>query len=94
MAQSWSTSWPRIVAKAWADAEFQKKLIADPAAVAAAEGLPVIPGLQIKVEQGGSQATLTLPLPKKPDNLSTNDLGKLASAGMTASGSCSQTCCC
>jgi addiction module HigA family antidote len=54
--------WARIVAKAWADESYKKRLLADPGAVAAEEGLAVPPGMVLKmVESAKKQAWLVLP---------------------------------
>ena len=41
----------RIIAKAWADDAFKARLLADPAAVAAAEGIAVPAGVKIVVHE-------------------------------------------
>jgi len=43
-----SKTWARVVAKAWADEEYKRRLLADPAAVAREEGVPVPAGLTLK----------------------------------------------
>lgn len=55
----------RIIAKAWADDSFKARLLADPAAVAAAEGIPVPPGLKIVIHEN-KPGELHVVLPAKP----------------------------
>ena len=56
--------WARIVAKAWADENFKKRLLKDPAAVGKEEGLPVPQGITIRVmEDNAKTRTLVLPPP-------------------------------
>jgi hypothetical protein len=43
--------YERIIAKAWADDGFKAQLLADPAAVAAAEGIAVPAGVKIVVHE-------------------------------------------
>jgi addiction module HigA family antidote len=57
-----SKVWARIVAKAWADEAYKKRLLADPGAVAAEEGLVVPAGVALRmVEAARKQAWLVLP---------------------------------
>ena len=44
--------YERIIAKAWADDGFKAQLLADPAAVAAAEGIAVPAGVKIVEHEG------------------------------------------
>jgi hypothetical protein len=56
----------RIIAKAWADEGFKARLLADPAAVAAAEGIAVPAGVKIVVHEN-KPGELHVVLPAKPD---------------------------
>jgi len=56
----------RIIAKAWADDDFKARLLADPAAVAAAEGIAVPAGVKIVVHEN-KPGELHVVLPAKPD---------------------------
>ena len=60
-----SKTWARVVAKAWADEEYKRRLLADPAAVAREEGVPVPEGLTLKVVED-VPGTRTLVLPPIP----------------------------
>jgi len=54
--------WSRVVAKAWADQEYKRRLLADPAAVAKEEGVPLPAGLTLKViEDAPGIRTIVLP---------------------------------
>jgi hypothetical protein len=55
----------RIIAKAWADDGFKARLLADPAAVAAAEGIAVPAGVKIVVHENKPDE-LHVVLPEKP----------------------------
>ena len=55
----------RIIAKAWADDGFKARLLADPAAVAAAEGIAVPAGVKIVVHENKPDE-LHVVLPAKP----------------------------
>ena len=73
----------RVIAKAWSDAEFKARLLADPAAVAAAEGIALPAGLTLKVHENGG-GVLHLVLPEKPsDQLSDTELDSLVGGGPT-----------
>ena len=60
-----SKTWARVVAKAWADEEYKRRLLAEPAAVAREEGVPVPAGLTLKVIED-APGTRTLVLPPRP----------------------------
>lgn len=57
----------RIIAKAWADDSFKARLLADPVAVAAAEGIPIPPGLKIVIHEN-KPGELHVVLPAKPSS--------------------------
>ncbi len=57
-------TWARVVAKAWADEEFKRRLLADPAAIACEEGVAIPEGLTVTVvEDAPGTRTLVLPAP-------------------------------
>jgi len=60
--------WACILAKAWADQEYKRRLLADPAAVAREEGVPIPAGLTLKVVED-APGTRTLVLPPQPSDL-------------------------
>jgi hypothetical protein len=55
----------RIIAKAWADDSFRAQLLADPAAVAAAEGIAIPAGVKIVIHEN-VPGELHVVLPAKP----------------------------
>jgi hypothetical protein len=55
----------RIIAKAWADNDFKARLLANPAAVAAAEGIAVPAGVKIVIHEN-KPGELHVVLPAKP----------------------------
>jgi hypothetical protein len=56
--------WAKIVAKAWADAGYKKRLLADPASAFAAEGYEIPKSFKLRVvEDKANEATLVLPQP-------------------------------
>ena len=55
----------RIIAKAWADDSFKAQLLANPAAVAAAEGIAVPAGVKIVMHEN-KPGELHVVLPAKP----------------------------
>ena len=57
--------WGRIVAKAWADESFKKRLFANPTAVLKEHGLEVDPGIQVKIVED-TDTLHHLMLPPKP----------------------------
>ena len=61
--------WAKVVARAWADEEFRKRLLLDTNAVLAENGFNV-GNSQIRVIYGSD--TWIFPLPPKPDALSDN----------------------
>ncbi|TWB15223.1 putative ribosomally synthesized peptide [Nitrospirillum amazonense] len=63
----------RVIAKAWADEDFKVRLLADPAAVLAAEGVDVPAGIRLSVVEN-TEASYTLVLPARPTDLSDEEL--------------------
>ena len=87
--QELSKTWARVVAKAWADEEYKRRLLADPAAVAREEGVPVPAGLTLKVIED-APGTRTLVLPPIPAELGT---AVEADERRAAADSCDFPCC-
>ena len=73
-----------IVAKCWADKEFKKNLVADPAGTLKAEGFDVPSGIQINVVDNGEQVSasneqvLNLFIPEQPGELTDDMLSEVA----------------
>jgi hypothetical protein len=75
--------WNRIVAKAWADEAFKKKLLADPAAVMREEGMDVREGIRISVvENSARHAWLVLPRQPETESAVAEDSGRVADLGL------------
>jgi len=77
--REWEKKWGQIVAKAWDDAAFKKRVLADPAAVLKEHGLELPEGIQIKVlEDSDKVVHLTIPLEPRSEELSEADLKQVA----------------
>ena len=84
--QEFTKQYGQVVAKAWADDEFKQQLLADPAAILQAEGIPVPAGVEVRaVENTDKVVYLTLP-PKPSEDLSDEQLDQI-SGGMSTAGS-------
>ena len=71
-------AWARLVARAWAEDEFRQRLIAEPAAVLAENGVSLPEGARVRVVEF-SEGDVIVPLPERPSGaLSDEDLEKVA----------------
>ncbi len=64
-------AWGRIVARAWSDPEFKKRLLADPESVFEENGIEVPENTHIHVQDGETptpSAHLHLTIPPRPDD--------------------------
>jgi hypothetical protein len=60
--QEYAKQWGQLVARAWGDEVFKARLLAEPAAVLAEHGIPVPPGVEVRVHENTAAAVhLTLP---------------------------------
>jgi hypothetical protein len=76
MNEEQKQQYSQIVAKCWADAEFKAKLMSDPIATLAAEGISVPDGIELRVlENTATVINLVLPPPPAEGELSDEDLG-------------------
>lgn len=85
-------TWAKIVAQAWADADYKARLLADPAAVLQEAGLDVPAGVTLQVvENTANVAHFVLPAP--PIGAHGTELEERVSAVsiccLTGTGSCS-----
>lgn len=80
----------QLIAKAWADENFKKKLLSDPAAVLKAEGVELPAGMEVRAVED-TQTMHHLVIPTKPTELSEDDLEKVA-GGMLCQ--CPNPCAC
>ncbi len=73
-----SKQWSLIVAKAWADDQFKKKLLANPATVLRENGVNLPAGITVNVVES-TDKVLNLTLPAKPSGeLAEEDLERVA----------------
>ena len=75
--------WAKIVAKAWADEDYKKRLMDDPASVLSDEGMELPEGVKINVvEATDKQAWMVLP-PKPADGKIEEGESRLAASGLS-----------
>ncbi len=79
-AQNWQQQWGQVVAQAWSDDSYKQRLLADPAAVMAEQGLTPPASKQIRVLED-TDDTLHVVLPAKPGELSDEELDQAAGGG-------------
>ena len=72
--------WAKIVAKAWADEAFKQRLIDEPAAVLAEEGMEVQEGVELKVVEATENQSW-LVLPPKPEEAEIEEGAERLAAG-------------
>ncbi len=58
--------WAKVIAQAWVDEEFKKKLLADPKAVLKEEGIEFPENLKLTLSEG-NRDELHLTLPPRPE---------------------------
>lgn len=58
--------WNKIVARAWADKNFKRRLLAEPASVLQEHGIDVPAGVKVRVKEVKDRWDGTLILPPKP----------------------------
>jgi hypothetical protein len=76
--QEYAKQWGQLVARAWGDEAFKERLLATPAVVLAEQGIPVPPGIEVRVhENTASVFHLTLP-PQPGEELSDDQLDGMA----------------
>jgi len=70
----------QIIAKCWSDDSFKQKLMSDPSAVLKEMGVDIPEGLEVKTLEN-TDKVFHLVIPPKPDELSDEDLDKVAGGG-------------
>ncbi len=75
--QEQAKAYGRVVAKAWADAEFKQRLLANPTEVLREEGFAVPEGTEVRIV-ADTVRVLHLTLPTKPAELSDLQLEQVA----------------
>ena len=75
----WSKKWASIVAQAWADDSFKKRLLTDPAKVLKEHGLQTPAAVRFNIVEDTDQV-IHLTLPQKPvsDELAEEQLTRIA----------------
>ncbi|MBS0650915.1 MAG: NHLP leader peptide family RiPP precursor [Verrucomicrobia bacterium] len=82
--------WAKVIAKAWSDPAYKKKLLENPEATLAAEGISMPKGIHVEIHETTNKV-VHLNLPQRPEgDLSEEQLLKVAagSAAMFASAVC------
>jgi hypothetical protein len=85
MNEDQSKAMGKLIAKAWADDAFKARLLADPSAVLAAEGVQTPAGVTIKVVEN-TASVFNLILPARPADLSDEDIDSVAAGGFSGRG--------
>lgn len=83
MAKEINRKWAEIVARAWRDEKYKKRLLEHPQEVLEEEGIVFPQSLPIRIQEGKS-FSLNITIPQKPPNASTlgeSELKKLSAAG-------------
>jgi hypothetical protein len=84
MAETDTTAYAKVVARAWRDPTFKAQLLADPNAVLAAAGAVVPPGVTLKVVENTDKLVhLVLPLRPADTELSEEPLETVVAAAAT-----------
>jgi hypothetical protein len=81
LSSDWNKQWTKLIARAWADEAFKRRLLASPAAVLQECGLAVPPGVQVKVVENSDQV-LHLMLPPRPVGELTEEELEQVAAGL------------
>lgn len=89
-----NTMWAKLVAKAWDDEDLKRRLLDDPRSVMEENGLPIPPGMNVKVVQN-DESTIYLPLAEKPAlaELSEDDFSMARAANRPIGGYCGNDTC-
>jgi hypothetical protein len=78
-----ATKMGQLTAKAWADENFKKKLLSDPAATLKAEGVKFeLPAGSTLQAVENTDKVFHIVIPAKPGELSEEDLDKVAGGGL------------
>ena len=67
----------KVIAKAWSDADFKARLLANPAETLQAEGIEIPDGVKVNVVENTTEQYYFV-IPNKVDELSDEDLDKVA----------------
>ena len=75
----------KVIAKAWSDADFKARLLANPAETLQAEGIEIPAGVKVNVVENTKEQFYFV-IPNKVDELSEEDLDKVAGGSMCCRG--------
>ena len=67
----------KVIAKAWSDADFRARLLANPAQTLQAEGIEIPAGVKVNVVENTTEQFYFV-IPKKVNELSDEELGNVA----------------
>jgi hypothetical protein len=82
--QEYAKQWGQLVARAWGDEAFKRRLLAAPAAALAEQGIQFPPGVEVRAVEN-TDRVLYLTLPPKPSvELSDEQLDAVAGGSLTA----------
>jgi len=86
--------WSQLVAKAWSDDALRQRLVSDPKSVMEENGLPIPPGVDVRVVEN-TENVVYLPLAAKPSQaeLSEEDLSLAVGRGRPIGGACGNDTC-
>jgi len=81
--QERARKWGQVVARAWSDEAFKRRLLAEPGAVLREQGVDVPPGVEVRVVEN-TDAVVHLTLPRPPaEELSDEQLETVAGGDTT-----------
>jgi hypothetical protein len=78
--EQFQKEWGKVVAKAWSDELFKKRLFADPKTVLTEHGIEVPADVNVKVMEDSGK-TFHLILPERPSELTVDELSQVAGGG-------------
>ena len=83
--QEQTRQWGQVVARAWSDESYKRRLLSDPQAVLAEAGVPIPPNVTLQMHEATpTHLHLVLPPPppgRKGDKLTEADLEQVAGGG-------------
>jgi hypothetical protein len=83
--QERARQWGQVVARAWSDEAFKRRLVTEPAAVLREQGMDVPPGVEVRVvENTATVAHLVLPPKPAEGELSEEQLVQAAGGACVA----------
>jgi hypothetical protein len=69
LGKHWERKWAKVIAKTWTDPAFKAQLLESPARTLAAEGMPLLHDVDIRIVSGEGRFTMEIPLPDRPGDL-------------------------